>query len=248
MRNRVIFQDYNMPANLQLTIAKLKYHCSMSYGSFHLSNIIKATGLKEQTAKSHINQLISRGLVTLLNDNPNPYKRRYRLLKQYGKFIQVDVSQFSHKQIAPFRALIAEAKISTYKNSQRKIAKSKIVKELNLQQYNKQTIKRLFRKGTTAGIKLEAQLGETKNYVANTLASKITGKSISTIQRYKKLQNVSNYKWKPIEYIPQMVNEIPVFNVKIGQIVENKAKNSFYLSLPCERTSNLSIKVIRKKG
>ena len=91
-----------MPSNLQLTIAKLKVHCKNSYGLFHLSNVIESTGLKEQTAKSHIKQLISRGLIKQTSFQSDPYKRRYYLIKQRGKYIQVDISQFSHKNIASF--------------------------------------------------------------------------------------------------------------------------------------------------
>lgn len=237
-----------MPANLQLTIAKLKQHCSLSYGSFHLSNVIESTSLKEQTAKSHINQLLIRGLITQQSFQSDPYKRRYRLVKQRGKYIQVELSKFSHKNIAAFRALITEAKISVYKDSQKKIIKSNIVKELKLQDYNKNYIKKLFKKGSTAGIKLEDQLGKTKNYVANTLSAKIANKSISTIQRYKKLQTVSTYSWKPIEYIPCVENEIPIFDVNFGKIVENTKTGSFYLSLPCERISQIKVRFKKERN
>jgi DNA-binding MarR family transcriptional regulator len=250
MLNRIIFQDYDMPANLQLTIAKLKVHCKSTYGLFHLSNVIESTGLKEQTAKSHIKQLLSRGLIKQTSFQSDPYKRRYYLIKQIGKYIQVDISQFSHKNIASFRAIIVEAKISVYKGSQKKIIKSKLIKELGVECYNKNYIKKLFIKGGNAGIKLEAQFEETKKYVANSLSAKIANKSVSTIQRYKKIQTVSEYSWKPVEFIPEIVNEMPNFNVKFGKILENTKTNSFYLSYPCERTSKLVVKVSskRKKG
>ena len=82
------------------------------------------------------------------------------------------------------------------------------------------------------------------------MSAKIAKKSISTIQRYKKIQTVSEYKWKPVEFIPEIVNEMPNFNVKFGKILENTKTNSFYLSYPCERTCKLKVKVSskRKKG
>jgi hypothetical protein len=140
------------------------------------------------------------------------------------------LNSFSWLNIASFRAYLTEISLTRYKRYQH--AKVRGYKVFNLKDKSFEIIR-------------DGKNSRFHNLVSIKCASLVTTKSTATISRYKKLQTVSKYSWKPTNVFDSFYSKNGEFNFKLF-LKDNKGKfdsNGEWFSPISTRTTSLKIKV-----
>ena len=165
-----------------------------------MEQLSEATQLSPRTARKHIKQMLSLGYIIKQKSN------HYRVVRQKSLFNESRKNQcatipdcellsFSWRNMAEFRAYIVELLIQQNRNT--RIALRKGIKIINS-------------RGIKEKIKNRTEVKH-DNLMASTYAAKLTGKHFTTILKYRKKQNLSEYS--PMRIINQSSKEYK-FNVE----------------------------------
>lgn len=156
-----------------------------SYGQIKISEIPHILGLSQSTAKRHINFLAENGYILDKGLSIEVKSPKNLSNKKSLKYIVIDseiIKGFSWKNIAEFRALLAEIVKQQYEATKNSIIKGFKVRDKQGYKVRVQDLKLL----------------EFKELAALSLSAKLSNISIRTEQRYRTLQKVSTYKSKKI--------------------------------------------------
>lgn len=188
-------------------------------GKFSIQDVEKSTGLSYKSSLKNINTLIKYGWIVKKGEY---YTRTSQLLlipfskknKVYISSVE-EISKFSWKNIASFRAFLSEILI----------------------QHNRNTIKGLAKKKK----RIEGRVVTTKHlqYFSLSYSKCLIGKSISTCSRYRKLQDKSSYTHKISKIEKFKGKDIP----EIGQLIFINKR--YYFSYPSIRDSKIILKSSR---
>jgi len=208
-----------------------------SYGQIKISEIPDILGLSESTTRKHIKYLAENGYIFEKGLSIEVKSIKNLSNKKSFRYVLIDsevIKGFSWKNIAEFRALLAE-----------------IVKE----QYEakKNSIIKGFKVRDEQGYKVRVQdlkLLEFKGLAALSLSAKLSNISIRTEQRYRSLQKVSSYTSEKIFINANGSNEKKATYIKYlsdkekGKFIEHNDK--LFFSCVSERKSELTINTFRR--
>jgi DNA-binding Lrp family transcriptional regulator len=208
-----------------------------SYGQVKLSQIPNILGLSESTCHRHIKVLIENGYVLEKGLSIEVKAPKNLSNKKSLKYIAIDseiIKGFSWKNIAEFRALLAEIVKEQYEATKNSIIKGFKVRDKQGYKVRVQDLKLL----------------EFKGLAALSLSAKLSNISIRTEQRYRSLQKVSSYTSEKIfinsnggdgrkmDFIKYLSDK------KKGKFIEHNDK--LFFSCVSERVSDLKINTFRR--
>lgn len=170
-----------------LSYLKLRIYTAekKSYGQIKISQVSEILGLSESTARRHIKVLSENGYILEKGLSIEVKAPKNLSNKKSLKYISIDseiIKGFSWKNIAEFRALLAEIVKQQYEATKNSIIKGFKVRD---------------EKGYKVRVQ-DLKLLEFKELAALSLSAKLSNISIRTEQRYRTLQKVSTYKSKKI--------------------------------------------------
>lgn len=207
-----------------------------SYGQVKISEIPYILGLSQSTAKRHINFLTENGYILDKGLSIEVKSPKSLSNKKSLKYVAIDseiIKGFSWKNIAEFRALLAEIVKQQYEATKNSIIKGFKVRDKH---------------GYKVRVK-DLKLLEFKELAALSLSAKLSNISIRTEQRYRTLQKVSVYTSEKIfinsngsdnskmDYIKYLSDK------KKGRFIEHNDK--LFFSCVSERKSDLRINTFR---
>lgn len=207
-----------------------------SYGQVKISEIPYILGLSQSTAKRHINFLAENGFILDKGLSIEVKSPKNLSNKKSLKYVAIDsetIKGFSWKNIAEFRALLAEIVKQQYEATKNSIIKGFKVRDKQGYKVRVQDLKLL----------------EFKELAALSLSAKLSNISIRTEQRYRTLQKVSVYTSEKI-----FINSNGSDNSKMDYMkyLSTKKKGKFiehndklFFSCVSERKSDLIINTFR---
>jgi biotin operon repressor len=175
-------------------------------GGFNLEQLAQTINTSERTARKHISAMIELGYIVKQKSNHYRVVRQKSLFNESRKnscaiILDCELLSFSWRNMAQFRAYIVELLIQQNRNT--RIALRKGIKIINS-------------RGVKEKIKNRTEVKH-DNLMASTYAAKLTGKHFTTILKYRKKQNLSEYS--PLRIINQSSKEYK-FNVEIVKTKE----------------------------
>jgi hypothetical protein len=161
---------------------KIRYSSKDRCGAFNLHNLTETLNVSDTSARKSLKLLTTYGYIkqikkglfrvisfkTLIGDN---------LHERFFKISENDIFSYSWKNISHFRALLVELKVQINRNSRKRARKG---------------FTKIDRHGAVDKIKSQSKK-EFDTLVASTYSAKMTGKSYSTILRYRTRQRLVNY-------------------------------------------------------
>ena len=221
-----------------LSFYKLRIYTAekKSYGQIKISEIPSILGLSQSTTAKHIKYLASNGYIIEKGLSIEVKSIKHLSDKKSLKYVVIDsevIKGFSWKNIASFRALLAEIVKQSYEAKKNSIIKGFKVRD---EQGYKKRIQDL-------------KLLEFKELAALSLSAKLSNISIRTEQRYRSLQNVSFYRSEKIfinsSGIDGRKNDFIKYlsKKKKGKLIEHNDK--LFFSCVSERKSELNIRTYR---
>jgi len=221
-----------------LSYLKLRIYTAekKSYGQIKISQVSEILGLSESTARRHIKVLSESGYILEKGLSIEVKAPKNLSNKKSLKYISIDseiIKGFSWKNIAEFRALLAEIVKQQYEATKNSIIKGFKVRD---------------EKGYKVRVQ-DLKLLEFKGLVALSLSAKLSNISIRTEQRYRTLQKVSFYESEKIFINGDLHNGKKADFIdylcrkKKGKFIEHN--NKLFFSCVSERKSELNIRTFR---
>lgn len=220
-----------------LSYLKLRIYTAenKSYGQIKISQVSQILGLSESTARRHIKVLTESGYILEKGLSIEVKAIKNLSDKKSLKYVVIDsgiIKGFSWKNIAEFRALLAEIVKEQYEAKKNSIIKGFKVRDKQGYKVRVQDLKLL----------------EFKGLAALSLSAKLSNISIRTEQRYRSLQTVSKYKSKKtfidvtvsggrLDYMKWLSDN------RKGKFIEHN--NRIFFSSVSKRKSKLEIKTFR---
>jgi|Laugresp1bdmlbsn_1035097.scaffolds.fasta_scaffold16989_2 DNA-binding Lrp family transcriptional regulator len=221
-----------------LSYCKLRIYSAEngSYGQVKISKIPNILGLSESTVRRHIKVLAENGYILEKGLSIEVKSPKNLSNKKSLKYISIDseiIKGFSWKNIAEFRALLAEIVKQQYEATKNSIIKGFKVRDKQGYKVRVQDLKLL----------------EFKGLAALSLSAKLSNISIRTEQRYRSLQTVASYTSEKIFINANGSNEKKLDYMKYlsdkkkGKFIEHNDK--LFFSCVSERKSDLRINTFR---
>lgn len=217
-----------------MSYLKLRTIASKMGGRFYLEDAVKVLGLSERTTKAHLKALkeVEKGNGFYWLKSSLKLELLGRNKSSFVLISEEKLKTYSWKNISEFHALLTEIELSRYKRHQE--SKVKGYKVFN----HKDKIFEKIQDGKNSGF---------HNLMSIECASLVVKKSLSTISRYKKKQDVSKYFWKKITKFEDKYTKGGSFNFALF-LKEHKGKfisthDTFIFSPIASRVSGLTIKV-----
>ena len=224
-----------------LSYYKLRIYTAekQSFGQVKISEIPQILGLSTATAHRHIKVLSDNGYILEKGLSIEVKSPKNLSNKNSLKYVLIPIETikgFSWKNIAEFRALLAEIVKESYEATKNSIIKGFIVRDQQGYKVRVQDLK----------------LFEFKELAALSLSAKLSNISIRTEQRYRSLQTVSIYKSQKIFINANGSNARKLDFMKYlsdkkkGRFIEHNDK--LFFSCVSERKSVLEIHTSRFKS
>lgn len=221
-------------ANYFLSYLKLRAYCQLrkTYGNVKRSSISKILQLSESTSKKHIDYLESIGYILCKGDSIQIVSSLKcfdsKKKNHYVKIVLENINNFSWRNIAEFKAFLAECIFQKQENYKQALTRG-------FYKYD-------YRSKVKEKIK-DLKYVSFKERLSISCASKTIGVSARTVQRYRDKQKVSTYSWK-LEFInPEPTNDSQGLwiddMVKHGKVIIHQ-DNLFYSPIS-KRISNIKV-------
>ena len=219
-----------------LSYLKLRIYTSekRSYGQVKVCNIPNILGLSQSTTRSHIKFLSDKGYILekgLSIEVRSPKNLSSKKSLRYVLVPSETIKSFSWKNIAQFRALLAEIVKQEFETKKNALIKGFTVRDKHGYKVKVQDLK----------------LTEFKELAALTLSARLSNISVRTEQRYRSLQTVSTYSTRKVFINGNATNPRKLDYIKWladnrkGRFIEHNDKLFF-----CEISRRKSELVVKK--
>lgn len=206
-------------ARCYLAYILIRFHTKNQCGGFNFEKFTSSIGLKKRASKVLLNSLIKNGFVTQEASDHFRVVGHKKLFTTRGRqtyytISDKELSKFSLKRIASFRAFLSELEIERYKRHQRSKVDGFSVTDQ--------------RSGQKEKVR-NVTYREWDHLMACTCTAKLMGFSRSTAGSYKTRQNVSRYFFKVVSVKPDtFVLSSPGKEIKqndfTGKLIEYRGK------------------------
>lgn len=173
-----------------LAYMKIRIASKNRCGGFNLKDLTEALVMSDTSSRKSLKRLLEYGYATEVKKGLykiNSFKNIVgeNLHERFYKISDQEIFSYSWKNISHFRALLTELKIQLNRNKRKSLRKGYAVSD---------------RHGVKERIKSQSKK-EFDTLMASTYSAKITGKSYSTILRYRKRQKLVTYSTKEVKVI-----------------------------------------------
>lgn len=186
-----------------LSYMKIRYSSKGRCGGFNLTDLIESLQVSDTSARKALKSLLVYQYVTEVKKGlykVNSFKGLIgdNLHERFFKITTEELFSYSWKNISSFRAMLVELRVQQNRNIRKKLRKGFTITD---------------RQGVREKIKSQSNK-EFDTLVASTYTSKMTGKSYSTILRYRHKQTLVTYSKKNIQTFKRFESEKEADKVK----------------------------------